>query len=81
MRLIPSLVSLLCFAPAAHASAAPAASRPNIIWIMADDLGYGDLSCYGAKDIPTPHIDSLAAQGVRCVTFYAAASTCSGGSP
>lgn len=44
---------------------------------MADDLGYGDLSCYGAKDIPTPHIDSLAAQGVRCATFYAAASTCS----
>ncbi len=56
---------------------ASAASKPNIIWIMADDLGHGDLGCYGSQDIPTPHIDLLAAQGVRCETFYAAASTCS----
>ncbi|MEY5012334.1 MAG: hypothetical protein RLZ22_853 [Verrucomicrobiota bacterium] len=53
-----------------------ARSRPNIIWIMADDLGYGDLGCYGCKDIPTPHIDSIASNGIKCTNFYAAASSC-----
>ncbi len=77
MRLIFSSLSLLILALSSLAYAAPEAAKPNIIWIMADDLGYGDLSCYGAQDIPTPHIDSLATQGVRCETFYAAASTCS----
>lgn len=61
---------------AASASAAPAPGKPNIIWIMPDDLGYGDLGCYGCKDIPTPHIDRLATAGVRCETFYAAAPVC-----
>ena len=69
--------SLILALTASAAEITTLASKPNIIWIMADDLGYGDLSCYGAKDIPTPHIDSLAAGGVRCETFYAAASTCS----
>ena len=41
------------------------ASKPNIIFIMADDLGYGDLSCYGQKTIQTPNIDGLAAEGIR----------------
>jgi len=51
-------------------------SRPNIIWIMADDLGYGDLGCHGCKDIPTPHIDNMAMKGVKCSNFYAAAPVC-----
>jgi hypothetical protein len=43
-----------------------AASRPpNIIFILADDLGYGDLGCYGQKNIQTPHLDRLAAEGIR----------------
>ena len=50
--------------------------RPNIVLIMADDLGYGDVGCYGAKDIPTPHIDALAAGGVRFTDGYCSASTC-----
>ena len=39
--------------------------KPNIIFILADDLGYGDLGCYGQKKIPTPNIDRLAAEGMR----------------
>ncbi len=59
------------------ASAAPApTSPPNIILIFCDDLGYGDLGCYGAKDIPTPNLDRMAAEGVRFTDFYAAASVC-----
>ena len=54
----------------------PGAGRPNIVLIMADDLGYGDVGCYGAKDIPTPHIDALAAGGVRFTDGYCSASTC-----
>ena len=41
------------------------AQRPNIIYIMTDDMGYGDLSCYGNKQFMTPNIDSLASQGVK----------------
>lgn len=49
---------------------------PNIIVILADDLGYGDLGCYGAKTIPTPNIDRLAAEGIRFTSGYCSASTC-----
>lgn len=51
--------------------------RPNIILIMVDDLGYGDLGCYGCTDIRTPNIDKLADGGVRFTTFYANAPECS----
>ncbi|MEX2578287.1 MAG: arylsulfatase [Verrucomicrobiales bacterium] len=50
--------------------------RPNIIVIMADDLGYGDLSCYGAEAFETPNIDRLAAEGMRFTNGYCSASTC-----
>ena len=46
-------------------SPAAEAARPNIVLIVADDLGYGELGCYGGKEIPTPHLDALAAGGVR----------------
>lgn len=49
---------------------------PNIIYIMADDLGYADLSCYGRKDYQTPNLDKLASQGVKFVNAYAAAALC-----
>lgn len=49
------------------------AEKPNIIVILADDLGYGDLACYGAKDIATPAIDRMAAEGVKCNSFYVSA--------
>ncbi len=53
-----------------------AAEQPNIIVIMADDLGYGDLSCYGATALQTPAIDRLASEGMRFTSGYCSASTC-----
>lgn len=54
-----------------------ARTTPNIIFIMADDLGYADLACYGRPDINTPHIDGLAARGVRLLQAYANSPVCS----
>ncbi len=50
--------------------------RPNIIYLMADDLGYADLSCYGRKDYQTPHLDKLASEGMKFLNAYAAAALC-----
>jgi arylsulfatase A-like enzyme len=50
---------------------------PNIVFIVADDLGYADLSCYGRPDLNTPHIDRLAAAGVRFLQAYANSAVCS----
>src|SRR5215469_11494546 len=55
---------------------APAVGGPNLIWVMADDLGYGDIGCYGQKVIRTPHIDRMAAEGLRFTRFYAGATVC-----
>ncbi len=52
----------------AHAADSPA--KPNVVLIYIDDLGYGDIGSYGCKDIPTPHLDRLAAEGVRCTASY-----------
>jgi arylsulfatase A-like enzyme len=51
--------------------------RPNILVIVADDLGYGDIGVHGGREVPTPHIDALAASGVRCTSGYVAAPYCS----
>ncbi len=50
--------------------------KPNILFIMADDAGYGDFGCYGQHSIQTPNIDQLAAQGVRFLQFYSGAPVC-----
>jgi len=52
-------------------------SQPNILLILADDLGYGELGCYGSPDAKTPNMDRLAAEGVRCTDGYAAFPVCS----
>ena len=57
-------------------SAAVAGSKPNILLIYADDVGYGDLGCYGATGVDTPNLDRLAAGGIRFTSAYASASTC-----
>jgi arylsulfatase A-like enzyme len=68
------LAALACAATPAFAADAP---RPNVVFVLADDLGYGDLSSYGATDLATPHIDRLAREGVRFTDFYAVGNTCS----
>lgn len=55
---------------------AMAASRPNIVIILADDLGYGDLGCYGHPSIRTPNLDRMAAEGLRFTDFYSTAEVC-----
>ena len=56
---------------------ASGAEQPNIIILFADDLGYGELSCQGNLEIPTPHIDSIASNGVRFTDGYVAGPNCS----
>ena len=60
--------------PSFHAPAA--APRPNIVFVLADDLGYGDLGCYGQQRIQTPRLDRMAAEGLRFTRFYAGATVC-----
>ena len=69
---LPALLALAALA----APIAFAAERPNVIVIMADDLGYGDISSNGATTIKTPNIDRLAAEGLRFTSGYCSASTC-----
>ena len=49
---------------------------PNILFLLADDLGYGDLSCFGSTDIETPNLDALAAEGMQLRNFYASSGVC-----
>ncbi len=73
MNLIAAAVLLL---PAAAPRTAPAAPRPNIILVLADDLGYGGLGCYGSVRVATPRLDRLAAEGIRFTQFYAGSTVC-----
>lgn len=57
-------------------AAGAAAKRPNVVFILADDLGYGDLGCYGQKVIQTPRLDQMAAEGVRFTQAYAGSTVC-----
>jgi arylsulfatase len=66
---------LLCGLPAAGADAA-AADRPNVVLIVADDMGYADMSCQGAVGFRTPHLDGMAAEGTRFTSFYVAQPVC-----
>jgi arylsulfatase A-like enzyme len=64
------------FLPGWQVRGAEDPARPNIVLIVADDLGYGDLGCYGQKQIATPNIDRLAAEGRRFTQFYAGCTVC-----
>lgn len=73
------LLALACSSAAQTKGFSPSLrdpNKPNIIFILADDLGYGDLGCYGQKKIQTPHIDRLAAEGIRFTQFYAGSTVC-----
>lgn len=62
---------------ASIASMTTATAVPNVVIFYADDLGWGELGCQGSDDIPTPNIDSMAANGIRCTQGYVAATYCS----
>ena len=68
--------SIAAIANSVQRSSAAKASRPNIIFILADDLGWGDLSCYGRPDYRTPNIDLLALQGTKFTDAYSASAVC-----
>lgn len=68
--------ALVLYASCTAGFADDAGSRPNIVFVMADDLGYGDLGCYGQKEIQTPTIDRLAAEGLRFTDYYAGSTVC-----
>jgi len=70
-------LAFLFVSSAGGSATAPAANRPNIVILYADDMGYGQPSVYGGKLAPTPHIDALAAGGVRFTHGYATACVCS----
>src|SRR2546428_8850799 len=79
----PLVLSCLCSVAALAAEPAqtnsprpPAPRRPSIIFILADDLGYGDLGCYGQTRIKTPNIDRMADEGIRFTSFYAGSTVC-----
>ena len=71
-----SLLAVSLFASHVFIAKPVAAEKPNIIVIMADDLGYGDVSCYGATSLTTPNIDQLSSEGLRFTSGYCSASTC-----
>jgi arylsulfatase A-like enzyme len=74
MRLVLSFVVLVALATS---TAAQEKRKPNVIILLADDLGFADLGLHGNKDIATPHIDSLAANGARCTNGYVTCPVCS----
>lgn len=78
MNLLPKIVLVLAVSlpGALSRPTTTAADRPNIVIILADDLGYGDLGCYGARDIGTPHLDRMAAEGTRFTDFSVVAALC-----
>ncbi len=73
-----SLVALFSFIviPNSKREGSFKSTKPNIIYILADDLGYGDLGCYGQKLIRTPNLDKMASEGIRFINHYAGSSVC-----
>ena len=63
-------ICLIAVLAPANLHATPAGSKPNIVFILTDDQGYGDLSCYGSEVISTPNIDRLCDEGMKFESFY-----------
>jgi arylsulfatase A-like enzyme len=76
MGLVPPLAAVGFGSALAPPGWAAPASRPNVVLILSDDLGYGEVGVYGQKVIRTPHIDRLAAEGLRFTDFYAGSTVC-----
>src|SRR5262245_5033224 len=75
VRTVLAMSVVLALSEPVHGADTPA--RPNIAFILADDLGPGDLGCYGGQIAPTPNIDRLAREGIRFTSYYAASPICS----
>src|SRR6478735_2695670 len=71
-----AFVQLVILSNAVYCQGKPVEPLPNIVLIVADDLGNGDLGCYGQTKIKTPNIDALAANGMKFMQFYAGTSVC-----
>ncbi len=74
---MPCLRFMIALVFAAFAPTIAAADKPNLIFILADDMGYGEPGCYGQKQMKTPNIDKLAAEGMRFTNFYSGGTVCS----
>jgi arylsulfatase A len=77
MRRVLILIAISVLAHGATAAAAAKAPRPNLLFFLCDDLGYGDLGCYGHPAIRTPNMDQLAKEGLRLTDYYAPSPVCS----
>ena len=77
LRAAPVLVLLLATSARAQEPSGAEPRPPNIVIVFADDQGYGDVGCYGAEDIPTPHLDRMAAEGMRFTDFLVSQAVCS----
>jgi len=76
MNKIIALLSVLHGSAGLAFAAENPVAKPNIVLLLADDLGWGELGCYGQQKIPTPHLDRLAAEGMRFTQFYSGAPVC-----
>lgn len=75
MRITIFILAILSFCIFSFNNPAPS-KQPNIIYVLADDLGYGDLSCYGQKHFQTPHLDRMAQEGIRFTDFHSGSTVC-----
>lgn len=75
MRITIFVLTILSFCVFSFNNPAPS-KQPNIIYVLADDLGYGDLSCYGQKHFQTPHLDRMAQEGIRFTDFHSGSTVC-----
>src|SRR5437773_9595387 len=73
LHIVMAFAFSLAIAPSTRAADT---KKPNILFILADDLGYGDVGCYGQKIIQTPNIDRIAREGMRFTQFYAGSPIC-----
>ena len=71
-----SMKSLLLLTLICLGALAQAADKPNIIYILADDMGYGDAGCFGQKTLTTPNLDRMAAEGMKFTRHYAGCTVC-----
>jgi len=71
------LIGFIILITSCHNTKNETKTKPNFVIVFADDLGYGDLGCYGAQDVQTPNIDQLASEGLKFTDFQVASSVCS----